>query len=229
MKTLGTSLALCALFSMSGTAQASLLDRGGGLIYDTELDITWLQDANYAKTSGYDADGLMDWNKAVIWAANLSYYDSVRKQTLTDWRLPGMIDVGAPGCNWGYNGTDCGFNVSGAIAEMAHLFYDELGNKGYYSTSGVAPQAGWGLANTGPFSNIQNSYYWYSVEDALISPVGAWAFEFDDGHQDPHLKNGLNSAWAVHKGDVGAVPVPAALWLMGSGLLGMVGVARRKR
>jgi hypothetical protein len=29
--------------------------------------------------------------------------------------------------------------------------------------------------------------------------------------------------------DVSAVPVPAAVWLFGSGLLGLVGVARRKK
>ena len=34
---------------------------------------------------------------------------------------------------------------------------------------------------------------------------------------------GEDSAW------VGAVPVPAAVWLFGSGLLGLVGVARRKK
>ena len=28
-------------------ALAALIDRGGGLIYDTVLDVTWLQDANY--------------------------------------------------------------------------------------------------------------------------------------------------------------------------------------
>ena len=27
------------------TANSALIDRGGGLIYDTDLDITWLQDA----------------------------------------------------------------------------------------------------------------------------------------------------------------------------------------
>jgi hypothetical protein len=34
--------------------------------------------------------------------------------------------------------------------------------------------------------------------------------------------------WAVHDGDIGAVPIPAALWLFGSGLLGLVGMAKRK-
>jgi len=28
------------------------------MIYDSDRDSTWLQDANYARTSGYDSDGL---------------------------------------------------------------------------------------------------------------------------------------------------------------------------
>lgn len=45
------------LIAASGGAQAALHDRGGGLLYDDVLNVTWLQDANYAMTSGYDADG----------------------------------------------------------------------------------------------------------------------------------------------------------------------------
>jgi hypothetical protein len=30
-------------------------------------------------------------------------------------------------------------------------------------------------------------------------------------------------------GDVAAVPVPAAAWLMGSGLIGLAGITRRKK
>ena len=33
---------------------AALIDRGGGLIYDESLDITWLQNANLAAGSVYD-------------------------------------------------------------------------------------------------------------------------------------------------------------------------------
>ena len=40
------------LFVIATPACSELIDRGGGLIYDTELNITWLQDANYAFTSG---------------------------------------------------------------------------------------------------------------------------------------------------------------------------------
>ena len=38
--------------------------------------------------------------------------------------------------------------------------------------------------------------------------------------------NVVNSAWTNYS--VAAVPVPAAVWLFGSGLLGLAGVARRK-
>jgi len=36
-------------------------------------------------------------------------------------------------------------------------------------------------------------------------------------------------AGAVCSGDVGAAPVPAAVWLFGSGVMGLTGIARRKR
>jgi hypothetical protein len=44
-------------FYFSTLVNAQLIDRGGGLIYDNVLDVTWLQDANYAKTSGYVTPG----------------------------------------------------------------------------------------------------------------------------------------------------------------------------
>ncbi len=61
------------LFISIGSSHAALFDRTGGLIYDDVLDITWLADANFAKTSMYDPDGLMNWANANTWAANLNY------------------------------------------------------------------------------------------------------------------------------------------------------------
>ena len=48
---LGKQLALfviAAFALVSGAAHATLMNNGGGLIYDSDLNITWLQDANYA-------------------------------------------------------------------------------------------------------------------------------------------------------------------------------------
>jgi len=39
--------------AITNISNAGLIDRGEGMIYDDVLDITWLQDSNYAKTSGY--------------------------------------------------------------------------------------------------------------------------------------------------------------------------------
>ena len=68
-----TGVFVAALWVPVPQAQAGLVDRGSGMLYDTVLNITWLQDANYAKTSNYDADGRMTWTQANTWANNLNY------------------------------------------------------------------------------------------------------------------------------------------------------------
>ena len=195
--------------------------------YDTAANITWLADANLA--------GLMSWTAANVWATGLNI------NGITGWRLPTMIDTGTPGClSLAFSGTDCGSNVqtiSGTMvySEMASMFYDTLGNLAFYDTSGVGPQPGYGLTNTGPFSNIQPNYYRSGLEYAP-DPSFVWIFTFNSGIQNIESKSAylsldvLRYAWAVHPGDVGAstVPVPAAVWLFGSGLLGLIGIARRK-
>ncbi len=76
------------------------------------------------------------------------------------------------------------------------------------------------------FSNIQSSLYWSSTAFAP-DPNDAWKFLFNDGSQSAHNKVNVNYAWAVRTGDV--VPVPGAVWLFGSGLIGLISVSRRKK
>ncbi len=201
--------------------------------YDTDLDITWLANANYAGTA-------MNWTTANAWAAALNPYSS----GITGWRLPTTIDADGPdadtlgndGCNPTPSvsqGLDCGYNIT-AHSEMSYMFYVTLGDKAYYSTTGTAAQPGWGLTNTGPFSNVQaNNYYWSATEYAPNTSY-AWLFNFVNGGQGDDVKSYYGYyAWAVHSGDVGAAvssaPVPAAVWLFGSGLAGLIGFARRKK
>ena len=63
-------------------SQATLFDRGNGMVYDSAQNLTWLQDWNLARSSGVDADGLMPWGDASVWASSL------RVGGFSDWRLP---------------------------------------------------------------------------------------------------------------------------------------------
>lgn len=224
---MGATCACLAVVSFS--ADAALVSRLGGLAYyDTEADLTWLADAN--------ANGGMNWADANAWAAALDVAG------VTGWRLPDTNPVNGTAYDYtsAYDGTtDIGFNISApgttyagsTDSEMANMFYNVLGNTAFYDTSGFATGCtapNYCLTNTGPFSNLQSWGYWSATEYAPITSY-AWHFGMIDGGQ-LKVDNSKNSyAWAVHSGDVSeVVPVPAAVWLFGSGLIGLIGVARRK-
>jgi len=57
---------------LTGTSDATLFDRGGWLIYDSGLNITWLQNTNLAASENFgvsniDSDGGMRWSTAEEW------------------------------------------------------------------------------------------------------------------------------------------------------------------
>jgi hypothetical protein len=207
MKAKSAILLLAVLLGFSGTANAVLIDRGTGMIYDTELGITWLQDANYAMTSGYHHNGLMDLEETKIWIDNLEYVDPHTGVLYTDWRLPKTLPVDQQGYNyaWSYDGSsDIGYNIQDPNSEMGYMFYANLGNLAYYDSNGNSPQPGWGLNNTGPFINIQPYLYRSETQaDDPYNPGYSWGFGFTQGYQGIVNPTYSQPAWAVRDGDFG--------------------------
>ena len=210
---------LLAVFSISSVANAALVSRLGGLAYyDDVADLTWLADANYAYTSEYDTalGGLMTWADANSWAATL-IVDGV-----DGWRLADTVQPDA-GCDSQSVSMSFGYNCTGS--EMGNLFYNVLGGSAGDSLTTTHN------SNYNFFSNIQpiSSFSYWSATGYAPDAEKAWGFSTDDGIQAIGDKSYYFYAWAVQSGDVSAVPVPAAVWLFGSGLLGLIGVAKRKK
>jgi hypothetical protein len=201
-------------------------DASAVFFYDTDLDITWLRDMNAGAGSIYDngfstTDGRMTWDNAVAWAGNLTV------GSFGGWRLPTITDIGNDGCNFAYSGTDCGYNVDTGDSELAHLFYETLGNLAYCTTDGSCNQPGYGLTNTAEFLNMQSYVYWSGTEYAP-SPSGAWIFDTDSGFQRFAVKVFDLYAVAVRPGDVVAdVPEPGSLAILLTGLAALS--VRRRR
>lgn len=213
--------ARCALpfvvgLSLAVNAQAALWNRletapGSGeyqAYYDDELDLTWLADANFAKTTGfsddYSADGSMPWSVANAWAAGLTV------EGIGGWRLPQLGPINGFSFNYSYKvdgSSDNGFNISAwrsqyagsTTNEMAYLFFNTLGNTGFRNLVGGVLRS-FEVVNSAPFVNVDVEYYWAETESGL-NPDKAGAFGLH-GEQGWGSKDFYFRAWPVYDGDI---------------------------
>jgi len=233
--------------ALSANANAALIERLGGLAYyDDVANLTWLTNASAAAGSVYDISnpgtGQMRYSEATAWVTDLEVAG------VSGWRLPEARSIDgttSDDATISYNGTeDYGFNISapGTLfagtmeSELAHMFYNTLGNKSgcdpaLSTSSTCVSQTDWGLTSTGPFNNLRESTYYGTSTTGYVEGT-IWTFTMYNGAQTIQSTDAYITPWAVYSGDVSAVPIPAAIWLFGSGLIGLVGLvgfARRKK
>lgn len=239
IKILACTLAVATLLSAaSRPAQAGLIDRGNGLIYDNVLDITWIQDVGLSATQG--GVGIHYWAGAKAWADQLVYGG------FDDWRLPTLTPINGIQFNRTFHcdgSADYGYGISApgqASAgftgnELAYMYHVNLGNQPRCTGPGPHLENKVWRPLTGPenasfvdaltsqtvsFLNLQDvlEHFWTD-----LAPINNFTWYLTSGGFND-WNNAIyqrGRAWAVRDGDVlvTAVPEPSTALLLLSGLL----------
>jgi hypothetical protein len=232
------SVLLCGLLLLlfASGANAALTTIGTAYFNGAgpEYNLIWDNDNNGNSVVWLDyTNDRINWSDQNAWAAELDSALTINLSAdytvdwgTNSWRLPSTVD--GLYVNSYTGNTTAGYNIT--TSEMGHLYYTELDNKGYYGTNGVNPQPGFGLNNTGDFNNLIADVYWSGTEYAVYPQYKeAWHFVMLNGRQTINSKTAASYGLAVRTAQVSSVPLPGALWLLGSGLIGLAGFRRKKQ
>ena len=195
-----------ALVGISDTSMdfLGIAQDGFNLTVDTSNNLEWLDwrltsNRSYSDVFAETQGGNLDgWRYATA---------SEFEDLATSAGIPNTFFNSAPG------GTHSGFDLlKGLLGFVTHT------NGKEYTVAFSATSLSLGSHVLGGF--IGPSATVFEIPDATSSPVSLSKF-FPDGNPNYLIGSALVR-------DVSAVPVPAAVWLFGSGMLGLIGFARRK-
>lgn len=164
---------------------APFVDNGFGLIYDRERNLTWLRDANYAKTVALSPDGQMSWDTAMRWVARLSYAG------IRGWRLPTAYNSDGSGPEVGENRTD---------TELGRLFTASRGLPGSVSADNFYPYSIYWTSTEAS----EREAYAFRLLGLRQAPLVKDPFAADSVLGSAIPLTDLVLAWPVHDGDVAA-------------------------
>lgn len=224
MKKSALATALVAMLGVTA-AQAAVLNAGDTL---TINDGTTDSYGNYTGGSFFGMDTNGD---AKIAATEATVIDGLAGITIGSTQAAGVIDTWSFFGNTGTHytsvaptgGTTSGVNMSGWT-----VFWNGVN----------VPMGGgaWAPANCGAahmgctgqtFANGTANFFWDGTYGSSYTLFYTATVPLNDPSGFGGVRYFLKLSGTVQQGP-GEVPVPAAAWLLGSGLVGLVGVARRK-
>ena len=221
--------ALSAAIGFTGVAQAVLIDFTGGTVYQfggatfTTNNAINVDDVDYYEEDGVKFDFIGP--SGDPFSYNIGDYYAVGNDVIHGhWAAGSFGDMESirveklDNTSFDLNyfkitsNTDCGgCDASGS----EEVYINALSNGVDISFSMLLPSDDWGFA--GP-----NSEIYLGTE---FDGIKAFSFTYGSGAEG----FGLDEFFIDQEAPPPAVPVPAAVWLFGSGLLGLVGIARRKK
>ena len=110
------------------------------------------------------------------------------------------------------------------LSEKDGGFYNEPYNNAKYNTGEFISFNEWHVLNIGSTDNYLY-FWWYG-----LTPITSWSVGHElYGYESAYDSTGLHSnlSYTLTLADITAVPVPSEIWLSGSGLISLIGFARR--
>lgn len=177
------ALSLAALLCAAPPpAEAALVDRGGGLVYDSQADLTWL-------AAPALLPGPMNWLDAATFASDFVHAGHA------GWLLPDtpFFDSGCA----------AGVGLGCVDSDMGRLFHQQLGGhpgESVFDTTGDSADE---IAAVAMMPALANAWFWsWQIGDDGAN--SAFAFNFGAGNT-ALLSTALNArVLLVHAGDIGA-------------------------
>ncbi len=246
------SLLAVAILATAGSAQATLLNDGDAYLQVYDVTNAQTYDLNLAAVAGLTLSALKtDTSVITINLANDSTWTAFKATLDTPnavWGVGDSIKTDYQATSTGTGATITTGTAYNSAATGVELLEGRVNSNPGFATSNsiviadaVADQGGWAIA-PGSSATFDNLFGGNSTANAGIA-FGATGNFYDI--TGTTTGSGIHKTFTENKLDLGtfslsgntltftpvaasAVPVPAAVWMFGTGLLGLLGLNRRK-
>jgi hypothetical protein len=177
----------------------------GQTVYDPNLKVTWLADANLAGTqtfgvSNINENGSMDYATAVRWVAAMNALDDGAGYLgHKNWQLPTAPAQDSSCARTGRHGESFGFHCSGSA--LGSLYYRSLGLRDPDTAVRIPTNT------VGPFNDFQPYLYW-SGSPPADPKQGFVSFSFNTGFQGANVTLNYLYVLPMIKGKLPGTPPP---------------------